>query len=72
MPPFEHRPGDTPASYRPTATVELTSTSEQPTGPLPEHHITNIRVRIADRIREWDRARATHRCGCPRCGGQLR
>ena len=39
---------------------------------LDDRQIATLRGRIADRIREWDRARAGHGCGCPRCGGQLR
>ena len=55
------------ATRRPTAPVDVPRARR-----LDDRQIATLRERIADRIREWDRARAAHRCGCPRCGGQLR
>ena len=55
------------ATRRPTAPVDVPRPRK-----LDDRQIATLRGRIADRIREWDRARAGHGCACPRCGGQLR
>ena len=53
------------ATRRPTAPTDVPRARK-----LDDRQIATLRGRIADRIREWDRA--AHGCGCPRCGGQLR
>ena len=63
------------ATSRPTAPINELPVARRhgrPPTRLDDRQIATLRGRIADRIREWDRARAAHRCGCPRCGGQLR
>ena len=55
------------STRRPTAPVDVPRPRK-----LDDREIATLRERIADQIREWDRARADHGCGCPRCGGQLR
>ena len=55
------------ATRRPTTPVDVPRPRK-----LDDREIATLRGRIAGRIREWDRARAAHGCGCPRCGGQLR
>ena len=55
-------------------------TTRRPTAPsdvprartLDDRQIVTLRGRIAERIREWDWARAAHGCACPRCGGKFR
>ena len=55
------------ATRRPTAPVDVPRARK-----LDDRQIATLRERIADRIREWDRVRAGHDCGCPRCGDLLR
>ena len=63
------------ATSRPTAPIDDTPPERRHSRPpsrLDDRQIATLRGRILDRIRAWDRARAAHGCGCPRCGGQLR
>ena len=63
------------ATRRPTAPSDdppVARRHGRPPARLDDRQITTLRARIADRIREWDRARAAHSCACPRCGGYLR
>ena len=63
------------ATSRPTAPSDeppVASRHDRSPSRLDDRQITTLRGRIADRIRQWNRAMAAHHYGCPRCGGQLR